>query len=135
NAYYRAAAERDETATASRAGQHYALRPVHWSGNAFHPKTYVSGTKKKGRLVVGSGNLGLSGISEGNEVACLFSSDVPAERTSIAAWTAWMDRLVGLLGDEVVGDRWARALSTCPWLPAADRGPTDFPHNPDPPLP
>jgi hypothetical protein len=134
DAYYRSAAERDETAAASRAGQHYALRPVHWNGNAFHAKTYVSGTKKGGRLVVGSGNLGLSGISEGNEVACLFSSDDPAARTSIAAWTAWMDRLVGLLGDEVVGDRWARALSTCPWLQATDGGTTSFHHNLDQPL-
>jgi hypothetical protein len=134
NAYYRSAAERDETAPASRAGQHYALRPVHWNGHAFHPKTYVSGTKKGGRLVVGSGNLGLSGISEGNEVACLFSSDDPAARTSIAAWTAWMDRLVRLLGDEVVDDRWARALSTCPWLQDADSGPTHFHHNLDQPL-
>ena len=134
NAYYRSAAERDETAPASRAGQHYALRPVHWNGNAFHAKTYVSGTKKGGRLVVGSGNLGLSGISEGNEVACLFSSDDPAACPSIAAWTAWMDRLVSLLGDEVVGDRWARALSTCPWLQAADGGTTYFHHNLDQPL-
>lgn len=131
NAYYRSAAERDETAPASRAGQHYALRPVHWNGHAFHAKTYVSGSKKGGRLVVGSGNLGLSGISEGNEVACLFSSDDPAARTSIATWTAWMDRLVRLLGDEVLDDRWARALTTYPWLQAADSGPTYFHHNLD----
>src|SRR5205807_1872670 len=84
--------------------------------------------------VVGSGNLGLSGISEGNEVACLFSSDEPAARASIAAWTAWMNRLVSLLGDEVVHERWARALTTCPWLQVADSGATHFHHNLDKPM-
>ena len=50
NAYYRSAAERDETAAASRAGRHYALRSVHWNGNAFHAKTYVSGTNRAAAL-------------------------------------------------------------------------------------
>lgn len=129
--FYRSVAERDAFAEVRRAGHHYLLRPVTWGGHAFHAKTYLSGTRKKGQLAVGSGNLQLAGLSEGNEVACAFMSDNPVGVSAIAAWVRWMNRVVAWCADDLLDQRWATLLSTLPWLQEGDERGSVFRHTLD----
>jgi hypothetical protein len=131
---YRTLAEGDRLADVRRAGQQYLLRPVNWNNKSFHAKTYLTGNRKGGRLAITSGNLGLSGLSEGNEVACLFASDDDDGRATIASWVAWMDRVVASCGHDLLDDRWHRLLTDLPWLQQAGFGHSYFHHTLDVPL-
>jgi len=77
----------------------------------FHPKTYLAVTPNRATLLVGSGNLSTSGLDDGYEVFTTFRSGLPVGDAAIAAWTAWMRRLVELAGDLALAKRF-RDLET-----------------------
>jgi hypothetical protein len=95
----------------------YLLRPVLLGSGVFHPKTYLLGNASEGVLLVGSGNLTLSGIERGREIFARFDSREPEDVGSIRGWRQWMDGIVERLGDAEVTYRWLRLRSECSeWL-------------------
>jgi hypothetical protein len=100
----------------TRANRDYLIRGVVVTGGAFHPKTYLFGDLTGGRLVVGSGNLAMSGLETGKELFAAFDSGEPAGLAGIRAWRAWMDDLVAEIDDQAVRDRWRDAQVRAPWL-------------------
>ena len=94
--------------------QKYLVRGVSLPGRAFHAKTILLGNDKRGVLLVGSGNLGLTGLERGHEVYTRLDSD--ADSSSFAAWREWMAGVVGHLDDPLVRSRWADLLRRLPWL-------------------
>src|SRR5262249_44957670 len=81
-----------------------------------------------GVLLVGSGNLGLHGLADGNEVFCRFDSRTPAERDAIRAWQAWMGHLVVRADDQTLAVRWGTLTQQAPWL-AGPAAPSPFAAN------
>jgi hypothetical protein len=75
-------------------------------------------------------------LSRGSPYAAASEETVPAGLWEAAFGELVLGeaRVVGILGDEVVNERWARGLSTCPWLHAGDSDTTHFHHNLDNPL-
>jgi len=111
-----------------RANRDYLLRGIHFGG-AFHPKTYFFGGRKRGVLLVGSGNLSLRGIEQGREVFSRFESTRPDQLATIRAWRDWVDQLVQRSGDTTLRHRWLDLLKrTEAWLPGAS-GPSAFVSN------
>src|SRR5579862_1356502 len=99
-----------------RANRDYLLRGIH-VGGAFHPKTYFFGNRRRGVLLVGSGNLSLRGIEQGREVFSRFESVRDDELATIRAWRDWIDQLVKRAGDTELGHRWVDLLKrTDGWL-------------------
>jgi len=111
----------------------YLLRCPH-PGRLFHPKTYLMAAEDEGLLLVGSGNLTLSGIARGHELFTPFSSDEPVGRQAILAWCAWVEHLVSASGDDLLASRLRDLKSIgAPWL-LGTAGSTVFEHNRDAPL-
>lgn len=107
----------DPTRRLRRANRDYLLRPVLFGTGAFHPKTYLLANASEGILLVGSGNLTLSGVERGREVFSAFRSTKPDDVGSIRGWRQWMDRIVKRLADEEVTYRWLRLRRECSgWL-------------------
>jgi hypothetical protein len=107
----------DQTRRLRRANRDYLLRPVLFGKGAFHPKTYLLGNASEGILLVGSGNLTLSGVERGREVFSALRSTNPDEVGSIRGWREWMDGIVERLADEEVTYRWLRLRRECgDWL-------------------
>lgn len=101
----------------------YLVRGVS-AGGAFHAKTILLGNEKRGVLLVGSGNLGLSGLERGDEVfARIESAD---EASAFTAWRIWMSDLVARLDDPMIRGRWADLLGRLPWLTQAVSGHSSF---------
>lgn len=100
----------------SRANRDYLMRGVASTDGAFHSKTYLFADATRGQLLVGSGNLGLSGIETGKELFASFDSERPDGLAAIRAWRNWMAGLVENLGDDAVSDRWRDAQRRAPWL-------------------
>jgi hypothetical protein len=100
-----------------RAGQDYLLHPVA-HGRLFHPKTYLLARPEGGVLLVGSGNLDLSGLARGHEHFIAFRSEVEAHRPSLAAWARWMQELVEARADRLLLSRFSELRAKCPWLVA-----------------
>jgi hypothetical protein len=67
---------------------------------AFHPKTYFFGNASEGVLLIGSGNLTMSGLERGREVFSAFRSTKPDDLGSIRGWRQWMDGIVERIDDE-----------------------------------
>jgi HKD family nuclease len=100
-----------------RANRDYLLRPVLLGSGTFHPKTYFLGNANEGILLVGSGNLTLSGIERGRELFARFESRETADLGSIRTWRQWMEGIVERLGDPEVTYRWLRLRGECSeWL-------------------
>ena len=95
-------AERADTLTT--VNRRWLLRSVPVTG-AFHPKSYLAVTGSHVTLLVGSGNLSAGGLDEGKEVFTTFQSGTAVGDAAIAAWRAWMRRLVGLVGDTILAER------------------------------
>lgn len=112
-----------------RAGRQYLLRGVEWP-HRFHPKTYLFGRPDRGTLVVGSGNLGLDGLLNGNEVATQFSSQDPVGLMAIRRWAEWISRLVTEIDDPVCEEQWRNAQKALTWL-GGPPGASPFVHNLD----
>jgi hypothetical protein len=107
----------DQTRRLRRANRDYLLRPVLFGTGAFHPKTYLFGNASEGVLLVGSGNLTMSGVERGREVFSAFRSTKPDDAGSIRGWRHWMDDIVERLADEEVTYRWLRLRRECgDWL-------------------
>ena len=107
----------DQTRRLRRANRDYLLRPVLFGTGAFHPKTYLFGNASEGVLLVGSGNLTMSGVERGREVFSAFRSTKPDDVGSIRGWRQWMDGIVERLADEEVRFRWLRLRRECgDWL-------------------
>lgn len=107
----------DQMRRLRRANRDYLLRPVLFGTGAFHPKTYLLGNDSEGVLLVGSGNLTMSGLERGHEVFSTFRSTRPDDLGSIHGWRQWMDGIVERLADEEVKYRWLRLRRECGgWL-------------------
>lgn len=117
----------------TRANRDYLIRGVAVTGGAFHPKTYLFANEEGGRLLVGSGNLAMSGLETGKELFAAFQSGEPAGLATIRAWRAWMDDLVAEIDDQAVRDRWRDAQVRAPWL-VGPAEPSAFATNWDRPL-
>ncbi len=120
----------DSLATVNR---RWLLRGVH-AGAAFHPKTYLQVTHGRAKLMVGSGNLSTPGLNEGYEVFTAFAAGTPLGDAALTTWRTWMRRLVVLVGDTVLAERF-RDLEErlpVPALQIATRSP--LLHNLDEPI-
>ncbi len=114
----------------SRVGAQYVLRGIR-AGQRFHPKTYFFGNAKRGALLVGSGNAGLSGLLNGAEVFARFRSEDEAGRAAIRSWRDWMQGMVDTQTDPLLRDRWRDLITACSaWLAGAS-GPSTFVTNSD----
>jgi hypothetical protein len=91
----------DSLATVNR---RWLVRGVR-AGVAFHPKTYLQVTHGRARLLVGSGNLSDRGLNAGHEVFTVFTSGTPVGDAALTTWRSWIRRLVGLVGDTVLAER------------------------------
>lgn len=118
----------DTLATVNR---RWLLRGVQ-AGGAFHPKTYLSATSRKATLLVGSGNLSVDGLDEGREVFTTFRSGTPVGDQALATWETWMRRLVQMVGDTTLAERFQDLGQRMP-EPSADPapGPSPLLHNLD----
>jgi hypothetical protein len=104
------------------ANRRYLVRSVPANG-AFHPKTYFFANDREGALLVGSGNLTLSGLEGGREVFALFHGQTSADLGALRAWRDWMQRRVEQLNDPAVIARWADLLErTAGWLSGSATG-------------
>jgi hypothetical protein len=83
----------------------WLLRGVQPGGQAFHPKTYLAVTGTRSTLLVGSGNLSMSGLDRGKEVFTAFRSGTPVGDAAIASWRSWIHRVVGLVDDTTLAQR------------------------------
>ena len=104
----------DSLATVNR---RWLLRGVPVTG-AFHPKTYLAVTGSQVTLLVGSGNLSTTGLDEGREVFTTFRSGTAVGNAAITAWRSWMRRLVDLVGDTVLAERFQDLEERIPPSPA-----------------
>jgi HKD family nuclease len=100
-----------------RVNRLYLVRAAGKSQGRFHPKTYFFANGKEGALLVGSGNLSLSGLEEGREIFSRFDSSTEEGLAAILGWRDWMKDIVHQTGDELLGQRWFRLRqSTREWL-------------------
>jgi hypothetical protein len=127
-------AERADTLTA--VNQRWLLRGVRPGGQAFHPKTYLAVTASRATLLVGSGNLSADGLDEGREVFTTFRSGTPVGDSAIAAWWAWMRRLVQFVDDTTLAERFRDLEGRIPPPPAVAPAVPSSPllHNLDAPI-
>ncbi len=106
----------DETSRLQRANRQYLIRGVPVPGGAFHPKTYVFGNGQEGVLLVGSGNLGLHGLEDGQELFSVFTSSTSEGIAALRGWRDWMELVVQHYDDPQVTMRWLDLKSRIPWL-------------------
>ena len=91
--------------TLANVNRRWLLRGVRPGGQAFHAKSYLAIGSSRATLLVGSGNLSLSGLDEGREVFTAFRSGTPIGDVAIATWRSWMLRLVETLADVILAER------------------------------
>jgi hypothetical protein len=124
----------ERAGTLAAVNRRWLLRAVR-TGGAFHPKSYLAVAGSRATLLVGSGNLSAAGLDDGREVFTTFRSGTPVGDTAIAAWRAWMRRLVGHVGDTTLAERFRDLESRIPLPPAiAPAVPTPLLHNLDTPI-
>jgi hypothetical protein len=112
----------DDVRLLQRANRDYLLRAVDLGGT-FHPKTYFFGSKRRGVLLVGSGNLSIRGIEQGYEVFCRFVSESDRELATIRGWRDWVDELVARIDDQELTHRWLDVKDrTLDWLVGSSDG-------------
>jgi len=105
-----------------RANRDYLIRGVRLSNGRFHPKTYFFANRDRGLLLVGSGNLGMRGLADGNEVFCRFDSRVPEELDVIRSWHIWLNQIIVRNDDQALAVRWSSMVQQAPWLPGVAPG-------------
>jgi hypothetical protein len=106
-----------ETYLARQAGRRYLLRGVRLpGGGAFHPKTYLFAHADEATLLVGSGNLTRPGIDHGYEAFTTFTTQRDEDLPSMRAWAQWTGKLVQMLDDQLVSDRWTALRESCRWI-------------------
>ncbi len=105
------------TQSAVRANRDYLVRGISARGS-FHPKTVLLATPERARLLVGSGNLTLSGLETG-EVFTQFESGSPLGNQAISAWRVWMQQVVTRSEDLHLERRWLEVVGRLPDVGAA----------------
>lgn len=95
-----------------RVNRDYLLRPISMTGGRFHPKTYLLANEKEGNLLVGSGNMSLSGLEEGHEVFTRFDHSSDHGLAAIRSWRRWMNQIVETARDDLITRRWMRLRQT-----------------------
>jgi HKD family nuclease len=116
----RYAAALDAVDATSRLGRTYSVTPVE-RGGAFHPKAYLLLGRRRGCLVVGSGNATIGGLVRNAEVFGRFDYDAEKEAEPHMAFGV-VFRLVEQLADRstpAVKRQIERALGMSSWLAAA----------------
>lgn len=121
----------DEQWRLQRANRRWLLRGARPDG-AFHPKTILLADKASARLLVGSGNLSLSGLDVGYETFTEFTTEDPQGAAAMAAWVNWMNRIVQQQDDDVLSGRFTRLVADLPT--SVDVVPEGMLHNLDAPL-
>ena len=109
----------------------YVLAPVR-SPHAAHAKLILLLGEDRGRLAVGSGNLGFDGYASQGECFTTYtwSTDEPDQLDAFLAARAFLDELVaGALVDDVVRPRLQQAWNDAPWVFAARSSPAPVRHN------
>jgi hypothetical protein len=128
----RVPAERADTLIAVNRG--WLLRCVPTAG-AFHPKSYLTVAGNRATLMVGSGNLSTGGLDDGREVFTTFRSGTASGDAALAAWRSWMRRLVSLVGDTTLAERFKDLEKRIPAAPAVVSAvPSPLLHNLDTPI-
>ena len=124
----------ERTDTLAAVNRRWLLRDIR-TGGAFHPKSYLKVAGNRATLLVGSGNLSVSGLDEGREVFTTFRSGTPAGGAAITTWQSWMRRLVGLVGDTTLAERFQDLEARIP-RPSAVAPAVESPllHNLDTPI-
>lgn len=98
--------------SAVRANRDYLVRGID-TGGSFHPKTVLLATGERARLLVGSGNLTLSGMETG-EVFTRFESGTSLANQAISAWRVWMQQVVTQSEDVDLQRRWQEVAGRLP---------------------
>ena len=109
----------------------YVLAPIR-SPHAAHAKLILLLAADRGRLAVGSGNLGLDGYASQGECFTTYtwSPDEPDQLDAFLATRAFLDELTaGSLVDDVVRPRLQQAWHDAPWVYAALASPAPVRHN------
>jgi len=109
----------DRVEALAAVNRRWLLRGVRPTGPSFHPKSYLAVAAGRATLLVGSGNLSLSGIDDGREVFTTFRSGTADGDRAIATWRSWMRRLVRRINDPLLTERFADLEER---LPASGRG-------------
>jgi hypothetical protein len=111
------ARELDGLPTARHIGRTYSATPVRRPG-AFHPKVYLLLGRKKGRLLIGSGNVTIGGLLKNAELFGRFDYDQDSGIGPHQAFVTVVDLVEELasVASGVVRKQLARALSWAPWL-------------------
>lgn len=99
-----------------RVNRDYLVRGIRVPHGRFHPKTYFFANKDRGVLLVGSGNLGMRGLADGNEVFCRFDSRTDEGLAAIRSWYSWLDRIIVRARDQTLGVRWNQLRQQEGWL-------------------
>lgn len=87
-----------------RANRDYLVRGID-VGGSFHPKTILLAREGRAVLLVGSGNLTLTGFGEG-EVFTRFETGTFEGDAALRAWQAWMQEVVDRSDDIELRRRW-----------------------------
>ncbi|MFG2076088.1 hypothetical protein [Nonomuraea maritima] len=95
----------DAVGALAAVNRRWLLRGIRPGGQAFHPKTYLAVAGTRVTLLVGSGNLSMTGLDRGREVFTSFRSGTPIGDAAIASWRTWVRRVVGLVDDTVLAQR------------------------------
>lgn len=85
----------------------WLLRGARLGRGRFHPKSYLAVTGRSAKLLVGSGNLSMSGLDAGREVFTAFVAGTPDGDAAIATWMDWMRRVVNELDDTILAERFS----------------------------
>jgi HKD family nuclease len=111
------AAALDAVDGSSRIGRAYSVTPVRVAG-AFHPKVYLVLGRKKGRLVVGSGNSSIGGLVRNAEVFGRFDFDDESGTPAHPAFATIFGLAKQLAANSVpvVATQLAQAEARTPWL-------------------
>lgn len=106
----------DEPWRLRRVNHDYLVRGVAFGTGRFHPKTYFFANEREGVLLVGSGNLGRSGLDRGNEVFSRFDSGNQEDVGTIRQWRDWTQAIVEESRDEALSARWWNVRTQAKWL-------------------
>lgn len=111
------AAALDAVDGSSRIGRAYSVTPVRVAG-AFHPKVYLVLGRKKGRLVIGSGNSSIGGLVRNAEVFGQFEFDDESGTPPHPAFATIFSLAQQLAANSVpvVATQLAQAEARTPWL-------------------
>ncbi|MGH3276601.1 MAG: hypothetical protein ACRDNZ_20020 [Streptosporangiaceae bacterium] len=90
--------------TLASVNRRWLLRGVQAAG-AFHPKSYLAVSSGAAVLLVGSGNLSAGGLDDGRELFTTFRSGTPVGNAAIDAWRSWARRIVSLVSDTTLAER------------------------------